>query len=75
MEIKCENNENNNKEMMNASLFSENNEAIGLKIQIIDKDTPINQAMETDKFSLEVLMLENQESNTFDLHENQNWTK
>ena len=32
MEIKCENNENNNKEMMNASLFSENNEAIGLKI-------------------------------------------
>ena len=75
MEIKCENNENNNKEMMNASLFSENNEAIGLKIQIIDKDTPINQAMETDKFSLEVLMLENQESTTFDLHENQNWTK
>ena len=75
MEIKCENNENNNKEMMNASLFSENNEAIGLKIQIIDKDTPINQAMETDKLSLEVLMLENQESTTFDLHENQNWTK
>ena len=75
MEIKCENNENNNKEMMNASLFSENNEAIDLKIQIIDKDTPINQAMETDKLSLEVLMLENQESTTFDLHENQNWTK
>ena len=31
--------------------------------------------METDKLSLEVLMLENQESTTFDLHENQNWTK
>ena len=31
--------------------------------------------METDKLSLEVLMLKNQESTTFDLHENQNWTK
>ena len=38
MEIKCENHENNNREIINAPFFSENGEVIDLKIQIVDKD-------------------------------------
>lgn len=75
MEIKCDNHENKNKEMINAPFFSENGEVIDLKMQTVDKDTPINQVMETDQFSMEVLMLENQESTAIDLHENQNQRK
>ena len=43
IEIRCENHENNNEEITNASFFSENGEVIDLNILIIDKDTPVNQ--------------------------------
>ena len=43
--------DNNNEEIINALLISENDEVIHVKIPVIDEDTPRYQVLDRDEFA------------------------